>query len=243
MTVALFAVIAFVIVKTVGKKDQAFKEKFLMWMYIGVFVYFIIYKIMLSMDVDYSVLCAENDLGAFSWWKELPLQLCNICIWLLPISIKLNLRPLKAFCFYFSILGATLAIVISEVGFKDYSLFLPRVMNYQFTHLFGVIMPFLIYGLDIFRPKFKDIIPTAGMFLCVGAFVHLCNTVLRATVEPHANYMFTCDPVNGALQFFWGLIPVKFLYLLPAAVVIPPIWMLIMTAVTNGIEKLKGQKG
>lgn len=236
ITIALFAVIAALIIIFVGKKDMAYREKFLFWLYVGVFVYFIVYKILLSMDTEYSMLCYEENLGAFSWWKELPLQLCNISIVLLPIGIKADLRPLKAFCFYISLLGATLAIIISETGFKGYSLFEPRVMNFQFTHLFGCIMPFLLHGLDIYRPKFKDILPTMGMFLCIGGVVHLINLALRATVEPHANYMFTCDPVNGALQFFWNYIPYKFFYLLPAALVVLPTWMLLMATVTRGIK-------
>ena len=59
---------------------------------------FIVYKIFLSLDSDFNVITSE--MGGFNWWGELPLQLCNINMIMIPIAVLTRKRPLLSFCFF-----------------------------------------------------------------------------------------------------------------------------------------------
>ena len=61
------------------KKEQKTKDYIMVGLSIFNIIFFIIYKIWLSKD-DYD----------FNIWKELPLQLCNINMFLIPLGIILK---------------------------------------------------------------------------------------------------------------------------------------------------------
>ena len=59
---------------------------------------FFVYKYYLSIDSEYNIITAG--MGGFNWWGELPLQLCNINMILIPVAVLRNSKPLKCFCFF-----------------------------------------------------------------------------------------------------------------------------------------------
>ena len=86
------------------------------------FVGYFIYKYALSLDAEYDVITAN--MGGFNWWGELPLQLCNINMMLIPIAVLRRSRPLMCFGFFVAPLGALMALVMPGNGFDGYSLLL-----------------------------------------------------------------------------------------------------------------------
>lgn len=50
----------------------------------GLVIYFL-YKFALSRDTEYSRILLESGAFGFNWWEELPFQLCNITLLLLPV--------------------------------------------------------------------------------------------------------------------------------------------------------------
>ena len=76
---------------------------------------FFVYKYRLSFDMEYRV--ANAAMGGFNWWGELPLNLCNINMILIPIAVGRNSRPLKSFCFFAGALGALMALMMPVSGF------------------------------------------------------------------------------------------------------------------------------
>ena len=46
---------------------------------------FFVYKYYLSIDSEYNIITAG--MGGFNWWGELPLQLCNINMILIPVAV------------------------------------------------------------------------------------------------------------------------------------------------------------
>lgn len=58
---------------------------------------FFVYKYSLSLDKEYMVI--YENFGGFNWWRELPLQLCNINMMLIPVSVFKKNRNLMASVF------------------------------------------------------------------------------------------------------------------------------------------------
>ena len=101
---AVFAIFLLVLVAAsvaLRGKSEKTKSTVLIVACIVTLLGFVAYKYFLSMDGDYNIITAN--MGGFNWWGELPLQLCNINMLLIPIAVWKKSRPLCCFCF---LLGA-----------------------------------------------------------------------------------------------------------------------------------------
>ncbi len=195
---------------------------------IATFIGFFFYKYYLSIDADYNVITAN--MGGFNWWGELPLQLCNINMILIPIAVLKKNRPLKCFCFFIAPLGALMALVMPSNGFDGYSLLLPRMLGYYGTHFMIVIEGLALVTFGLYRPKLRDL-PRAVLTAFPIAFgVFLFNLFLRFTgLHPKANYFFSVETEgNVLLELFHSWIPYPFLYLIPSIGILG-IYMLFIT--------------
>ena len=181
---------------------------------------FFVYKYYLSIDAEYDVLTA--DMGGFNWWGELPLQLCNINMILIAVSVLLRSRPLMSFCFFLGPLGAMMALAMPCTGFDGYSLLLPRMLGYYGTHFMIVIEAISLASFGLYRPKFRDLPKTFLTIFLVALAVFCVNMLLRFTgLHPKANYFYSVETEgNFLLELFHKWIPVPFLYLLPSFVIL-----------------------
>lgn len=198
---------------------------------------FFIYKYYLSIDAEFDAVTAAT--GGFNWWGELPLQLCNINMLLIPIAVLTNKRPLMSFCFFVGTLGAVMAILMPGTGFDGYSILLPRMLGYYGTHFMVVIAAISQVTFGLFRPRFRDLPGTAVTVFLVGLCIFGVNLLLRYTgLHPHANYFFTMDTEgNFVLDLFHRWIPLPFLYQLPCILV-----LLVYMAVITGCFALADRK-
>ena len=190
---------------------------------------FFVYKYYLSLDADFDVITAE--MGGFNWWGELPLQLCNINMILIPIAVLKKSRPLQCFCFFLAPLGALMALVMPGIGFGGYSLLLPRMLGYYGTHFMIVIEGLALVTFGLYRPRFRDL-PRAILTAVIIAFcVFMFNMLLRWTgLHPQANYFFSVETEgNFLLDLFHSWIPYPFLYLLPCIGILGVYMVLITT--------------
>ena len=190
---------------------------------------FFVYKYYLSLDADFDVITAE--MGGFNWWGELPLQLCNINMILIPIAVLKKSRPLQCFCFFLAPLGALMALVMPGIGFGGYSLLLPRMLGYYGTHFMIVIEGLALVTFGLYRPRFRDL-PRAILTAVIIAFcVFMFNMLLRWTgLHPQANYFFSVETEgNFLLDLFHSWIPYPFLYLLPCIGILAVYMVLITT--------------
>ena len=194
------------------------------------FIGFFVYKYYLSQDAAFHELTA--DMGGFNWWGELPLQLCNINMILIPIAVHRRSRPLMAFCFFLGPLGAMMALAMPGNSFGGYSLLLPRMLGYYGTHFMIVIEGLAIAAFGFYRPRFRDLPGTVLACLAIAFGVFLINLFLRWTgLHPRANYFFSVETEgNFLLEIFHRWIPVPFLYLLPCTGIL----LVYMGAVTAG---------
>ena len=201
-------------------------------------VCYFLYKYALSLDADFNIINAAY--GGFNWWKELPLHLCNIHLLLMPVAVLTNKRPLLSFCFFVAPLGALMALLMPGLGFSGYSILLPRMLGYHLTHLMVIVEAILIYTLDFYKPKYRDIPGSVLMLLAVSLVVFGINLLLRFTgLCASSNYFFLMDTEgNPVLEILYGLIPYPFLYALPCALVVI-VYALILTAI---LQKTSSRK-
>ncbi len=176
---------------------------------------YFVYKYMLSLDGEYNVITAG--MGGFNWWGELPLQLCNINMILIPVAVLRKYRPLLCFCFFLGPLGALMALLMPGNGFEGYSLLLPRMLGYYGTHFMIVIEGLALAVFGLFRPRFRDLPRAVLTALLIAFCAFLVNMLLRwSGLHPKANYFFSVETEgNFLLEIFHRWIPFPFLYLLP----------------------------
>ena len=209
-------------------KDQRVKTGVLVGACLITLAGFIVYKYYLGQDKAYDVITAS--MGGFNWWGELPLQLCNINMILIPIAVLRKSRPLMSFCFFLGPLGAMMALVMPGNGFDGYSLLLPRMLGYYGTHFMIVIEGLAIVTFGLFRPTLRDLPKTilAALLIAFGVFV--INMLLRwSGLHPKANYFFSVETEgNFLLEIFYKWIPYPFLYLMPCIGILAGYMALIM---------------
>ena len=203
---------------------------------------FIAYKYFLSIDAEFNIVTAE--MGGFNWWGELPLQLCNINMILIPIAVWKRWRPLMSFNFFIGPLGALMALVMPGLGFDGYSILLPRMLGYFGTHFMILIEGLALVTLGLFRPTLRDLPRTVLTLFVIALLVFGINMLLRATgLYPQANYFFSVETEgNPLLELFYRLIPYPFLYLLPSIAILV-VYAGLITLVFTAVDRLKAKKG
>ena len=228
---AVFA--AFILLLTVASlllrgKSERMKSIVLICACFVTLIGFVIYKYFLSIDSEYNVITAG--MGGFNWWGELPLQLCNINMLLIPIAVWKKSRPLACFGFFLGPLGALMALIMPGNGFDGYSLLLPRMLGYYGTHFMVIIEGWALVTFGLFRPKLRDLPRAVLAALLVAFCVFLINLLLRRSgLHPKANYFFSVETEgNFLLEIFHNWIPVPFLYLMPSILILGA-YMLVIT--------------
>lgn len=213
------------------KRSEDARRKTLAGLMLFTLVGFIVYKYFLSIDADYAAIAAAAGMGGFSWWSELPLHLCNINTILIPIAMFTKRRPLESFCFFMAPLGAAMALAMPSYGFDCYSILLPRMLGFYFTHFMVFFSGIALWSFGIYKPTFKDLLPTVILVFCLTLGIFCINMLMRLTgVNPHANYFYCVETEgNPILALFYRWIPVPFLYTIPCTLILVP-YMLLVTS-------------
>lgn len=230
-TLLLFGLVFLVLSLCVRSKSDQTRRKLLAGLMIFTLIGFVAYKVVLRLDEPYSAITAAAGNGEFSWWSELPLQLCNINTILIPIACFTKKRPLESFCFFAAPLGAAMALMMPCAGFDHYSILLPRMIGYYFTHFMVFFGGIAMWSFGIYKPKYKDMLGCVILALCLTFVIFCINMLMRKTgLNPHANY-FYCVETDGnpVLDLFYSWIPYPFLYMLPAVFIFVP-YMLVITS-------------
>ena len=223
LVISLFIAAAIFVTVKFKTKEQKAKDKFMIILGIANIIFFVLYKVWLVFD-DFD----------FVFWKELPLQLCNINMFLIIIAAKSKNKFLTVFSSYVAPLGAIMAMTFAEPGFTDNSIFLLRNIGFYGTHGIILMMGILLFTLGYQKPSFKDIIYLLPALVVLSFSAYLVNNLFGLIVNCKTNYFFTCSPSGiGLLETFWGWIPLEYLYLLPAA----PIFILYICGL-NGCVSL-----
>lgn len=201
---------------------------------------FVLYKVFMSMDSSYALLTAE--MGGFNWWGELPLQLCNVNMLLIPVAVWTKKRPILSFCFFVAPLGALMALIMPANGFDGYSLLLPRMLGYYGTHFMILIEGLALAVFGLYRPRLRDFPGTILTILLIAFAAFLINMLLRwSGLHPKANYFYSVETEgNFLLEIFHRWVPVPFLYLIPSLIILLP-YMLLVTIPFEAAERVRGK--
>ena len=199
---------------------------------------FVLYKGLLSRDGDFLVV---SNMEKFNWLNELPIQLCNINLFLIPIGLKRRDRALMGFSFFVAPLGALAAITCPEPAFSGYSVLLSRIIGFYGTHAMLIVSGFSLATLGFYRPEKRDFPGIYAAASVMGVCIHVINFLLRKGLCPQANYFFTYPTDIAMLHLFWKLIPVPLLYLLPAFGILT-VYMLLVCGVFRLLDYAKEQR-
>lgn len=199
------------------KKGPEFASRMLTGMMLFTLFFYFIYKILLLRDASYSDLLFENGQNGSSIWKELPLQLCNINLIVMPYALCRKNKLLLSFSFYVAPVTALMAVLFPGLGFSGYSILLPRMIGYYFTHYMIIFGSLSISFFNIQKPDIKDIPKVIKLFFMMSLFILVVNYLLRALkLAPDANYFFEMSPEGiGILEKMYSIIPHRYFYILP----------------------------
>ena len=213
----LTAAAALLIFLLLRGKPEARRARFLIGMCLCNLALFAAYKRWLSVDAVYVSAYYPN---GFNLFNELPLHLCNINLFLIPLGVWRRSRSVMGFSFFVAPLGALMALFFPEPLFSGFSLFLPRIFGYYVTHALLVVCGLSLATLGFYRPDPKDIPRILKTFALLAVSAHCINLLLRLTLCPEANYFFTYGAEIGVLKLFWRIIPAPLLYGLPAPLIL-----------------------
>ena len=156
--------------------------------------------------------------------EYLPFHKCNINAILIPFAIISKNKKLGNLLLLFSI-GGLIALLVNHQA-QNFKLLSITFLQYYLSHTFEFGIPILIFALKIIPLDVKTIPTTLSISLAILVIVHIINLFLNRYIEIKnirdykgdlivVNYMFTIKPDNPDLEFFYNLIPVPLLYLIP----------------------------
>lgn len=155
----------------------------------------------------------------------LPLQLCNIAVFLVPMAILSGKQLLLDFIFYICAPGAFIALLVPSNDYIGIPYSLMTISFFIFHYMIAII-PLLLIVWGMYKPIpsiNKTIKLSITIFLLAGV-MHLLNIILGTIFHVEANYFFTIikysAPTNPAFQLLAKLIPYDFLYLMPGLIVL-----------------------
>lgn len=155
----------------------------------------------------------------------LPLQLCNMAVFLIPLTLLLKKRVLYDFLFYVCALGAFIALIIPSSDYIGQTWSLMTISFFVF-HSIIVIIPFLLAGWGFYRPAptVKSVLRLSLVIFAVALFLHLLNLAFGKWLGVEADYFFTIikysAPRNPAFELFSRIIPIDLFYLLPGLLIL-----------------------
>jgi uncharacterized membrane protein YwaF len=164
----------------------------------------------------------------------LPLQLCNIAVFLIPASLYFKKTLLMDFAFYLCLPGALAAILIPS---NDYAIvYSGMTISYYIFHGLIFLIPLMMAYWKLYdaQPSVKKAMKLTIMVLSLGAMLHFFNVFMYQNFRIPANYFFTIKdwsaPTNPAFALFAQWIPYDYFYLLPALPILY-LYMLILSGV------------
>jgi uncharacterized membrane protein YwaF len=193
------------------------------------FLLFCAYKYWLSQD---PVVLQEYSNGHFEILLELPLQLCNINLLLIPLALALKRKGLLAFCFYTACIGAFMAIASPTASFTG-DLFLLRNIGFYGTHALLIVCGASLATLGFIMPRQRDVFWSMLILILVTCAMHGINTLVRQAFGINANYFYTYGSDGSyLLGDVYAILPIPLAYLFLLPIIVVP-GLMAFTALLN----------
>jgi uncharacterized membrane protein YwaF len=130
-------------------------------------------------------------------------------------------KYLLTFSFYVAPLGAFMALIFPDINFINNDIFMLRNIGYYGTHIIIFAMGLMIAPLGYVKPSINNIKVLLISAVAFSLVAFIINLLLRSATGVDVNYFYAMDPKGiSILVLFWKLIPIQYLYLLPAIVIL-----------------------
>jgi hypothetical integral membrane protein (TIGR02206 family) len=123
-------------------------------------------------------------MGNYLWSEMLPLHLCGIQIFLMPLMLKTKWPLLKNFVYLTAFPGALAALLFNETVFYKYPVFHFQSIQTFVIHTLIMIVPIFLMAFDGFRPKLTYILPSTALLAGIAIFDGVVNVLTGG------NYLF-----------------------------------------------------
>ncbi|MCL1906939.1 MAG: YwaF family protein [Propionibacteriaceae bacterium] len=161
----------------------------------------------------------------FPVFQNLPLHLCTLMSWLLPLAVWFEWRPLRAAVFFPGALAGIAALYSAAPSYWQYNLFDLHTF-FWVSHGFNAVIPFLMASLQLYRPRLIDSVLSAVYIIVLALLVLPITLILRTWVDSGANYFYVFDPEGAEiLELFFNWIKVPVIYEIPLLILVTPLMM------------------
>jgi len=230
--IGLIAIVGFIIHDVLRYQPPAVKRKVMIGLSLGLWALSTIFTFQRIYDPQFAT---------FTFRQNLPLHFCTlITIFFTPAFIGTSqrwVRPLRALIFYPGLIAAFLAAVAPAGEYLDQPLLSWNTLFY-FVHFGNVLLAILMVSLGFYTPTVKGLFGSLVSFFVLANIVFGITALLRAFVNPTANYFFSFEP-EGSLIFeiLWGYVTIPLVYQLPLLVLIIPV-LLLQYGIYRGAQAL-----
>lgn len=150
----------------------------------------------------------------------LPLELCNLNIFVSTFTILLNKKTLYNYSYYISMIGGLIPLIVfpdCHMITNGNNLFHYMFIDYWFIHTHLVAIPIWMIVCRWFKPSIKVIPQTLLFLFIIYTFVFTSSLVLKNFPSfEGANYMYCINDNNlPILKQLHQWIPYPYLYALP----------------------------
>lgn len=135
-------------------------------------------------------------IGFNSWnikLNDLPLHMCNLATFLIPLALVTKNKPLFSFNLYVNVLGAFIAILVPDsTGLLSY-----KFLRFGYEHMLVFMVPFLAVSLKV-RPRGtkKDVLQASWVFAIYFVLMIILNVWFH-NYNPFVNYFYLGDEFLG----------------------------------------------
>lgn len=150
----------------------------------------------------------------------LPLELCNINIFITLIALIVNKKFLNNYLYFVSLVGGIIPLLVFpdvHMITSGRNIFHYMFFDYWIIHTHLVAIPIVMISCKLFTPSIKQIpwvlLTTLGIY-----FIAFLSSIILRNFESFktANYMYTMSHNNlPILKQLYSLIPIPFIYGLP----------------------------
>lgn len=205
-----------------------------------IFLYTICF-INIGLFIIYKTDKAINHPELFDLWADLPLQLCNMNLYLMPIALKTRSKTLYGYLVFVSLMAAALGILSYDQAYVGRSPFDISVMCYFVDHIIIVVVAMCLVLFGYYKPtKYENVIISMFIMFGFAMTMHSINVIFRATgLSPNANYFVSYGQAgNFGTEILMKIINVPLLYMIPTACILLAAGLVIV-ALYNKFTKKK----
>lgn len=174
--IIIIAIIIAIITYYIGKIDKRKSKKILNLLALLVPIVELSHTIWL-------IYCGQTDFR-----KLLPLHLCAMQVFFIPLSVFTKKQVFKDFIFATSILGGTFGIIFPSGVADNYPFFHFQTLQTLCYHSLLILVPILLIRVGEIKPTVKRLINSVILFITIGIPVYIIDTIFEE------NYMFLKNP-------------------------------------------------